>query len=234
MRQIGFSTGALARGDFRAALKILRRHNIPIVELSALRVEELTPLVNAVPSLDLEGFSFVSVHAPSRFSAEEEGRVIDQLGLLADRKYPVVVHPDVIREPQKWTALGTWLTIENMDKRKPIGRTARELHDIFLQLPAARFCFDIGHARQVDPSMTEATLLLNAFGDRLIEVHMSEVNTASRHDPISLNAVMAFSGIAASISENIPIILEPLIDQGQSDVETELQRAHDAFAAVAA
>ena len=78
--------------------------------------------------------------------------------------------------------------------------------------------------------MTEASLLLKAFGDRLVEVHMSEVNTASRHDPISLNAVMAFSAIAASIPEEVPIILEPLIDQGQSDVQTELRRAYDTFA----
>ena len=63
---------------------------------------------------------------------------------------------------------------------------------------------------------------------------MSEVNTASRHDPISPNAVTAFSAVAEFIPENVPIILEPLIDHGQSDIETELQRAHDALAPVPA
>jgi hypothetical protein len=82
--------------------------------------------------------------------------------------------------------------------------------------------------------MTEATLLLNAFGDRLVEVHMSEVNTASRHDPISPNAVTAFSAVAEFIPEDVPIILESLIDHGQSDVQTELQQAHNAFALVEA
>ena len=234
MRRIGFSTGALARGDFRTALAILRQHQIAIVELSALRVEELMPLVTALPSLRLEGFSFVSVHAPSRFARDEEQWVVEQLCLPTTRGYPVVVHPDVILEPERWNVLGSSLVIENMDKRKPVERTVQELREIFRRLPAARFCFDIGHARQVDPSMTEASLLLKAFGDRLVEVHMSEVNTASRHDPISLNAVMAFSAIAASIPEEVPIILEPLIDQGQSDVQTELRRAYDTFASVAA
>lgn len=146
----------------------------------------------------------------------------------------MVVHPDVILEPQLWSALGSQLTIENMDKRKPVGRTVKELTGIFRVLPEARFCFDIGHARQVDPSMTEASLLLRAFGGRLAEVHMSEVTTASRHDPISWNAVMAFSSVAALIPEDVPIVLEPLIDQGQSDIENEIRRAHEVFTLVAA
>jgi len=233
MRRIGFSTGALARGDFRSALGIIRRHNIRVVELSALRVEELEPLVNAIPSLDLAAFTFVSIHAPSRFATSEEESIVQQLRALADCGYPIVVHPDVIFNPDRWQVLGDRLLIENMDKRKPVGRTVGELREFFAALPAARFCFDIGHARQVDPSMTEAALLLKAFRDRLAEVHMSEVNTASRHDPISINAVNAFSTIMASISEDIPIVLEPLIDHGQSDIETELQRAHEVSAVVA-
>ena len=81
--------------------------------------------------------------------------------------------------------------------------------------------------------MTEAALLVRCFQDRLCEVHMSEVNTASRHDPISKNAVNAFGTVMSSIPEEIPIILESLIDQGQSDVETEIQRANEVFAFVA-
>ena len=93
-----------------------------------------------------------------------------------------------------------------MDKRKPIGRNVRELRHFFDILPEARICFDIGHARQVDPTMTESALLLHAFGDRLAEVHISEVNTASRHDPISQNAVLAFQAVAKYMGQQIPII----------------------------
>jgi hypothetical protein len=230
MRRIGFSTGALARGDFRAALATLRHHGVRVVELSALRVEELDPLVNALPSLDLSDFDFVSIHAPSRYEPEEETRIIGCLQALADRGYPVVVHPDVIFDRPRWRVFGEVLFIENMDKRKAVGRTVDELREFFADLPAARFCFDIGHARQVDPSMTEAALLLGAFQDRLGEIHMSEVNSGSRHDPISNNAVSAFSSVLSSIPEAVPIVLEPLIDHGQSDVETELRRAHEVFA----
>lgn len=233
MRRFGFSTGALARGNFKAALRALREHQVPVAELSALRVEELSPLLDALPDLDLDRFSFVSIHAPSRFNEELEQWVVTQLNSFVERSYPVVVHPDVIVQPDRWSRLGDMLLIENMDKRKPVGRTVKELRDVFALLPAARFCFDIGHARQVDPTMTEASLLLKAFSSRLTEVHMSEVNTASRHDPISPNAVVAFSSVGGAIPEEVPIILESLIDRGQSNIEAELQRAREAFALVA-
>ncbi len=44
MRPIGFSTGALARADFRRALDMLLARNITVVELSALRLSELQAL----------------------------------------------------------------------------------------------------------------------------------------------------------------------------------------------
>jgi hypothetical protein len=234
MHRIGFSTGAVARGDFRAAIALLRTRSIPAVELSALRIAELEPLLAALPSLDLSGFAFVSIHAPSKFASGEETGVVDRLAHPSLQDYPVVVHPDTIRNPVLWSRLGSRLLIENMDKRKPIGRTVSELHEYFSQLPLARFCFDVGHARQVDPSLTEARLLLRAFGSRLAEIHISEVNTASRHDPISANAVRAFSTILHAVSPEIPIIIESLIDQGQSDIFTEVRRARQCLAPLAA
>ncbi|MDX1981230.1 MAG: hypothetical protein SFV51_13245 [Bryobacteraceae bacterium] len=54
-----------------------------------------------------------------------------------------------------WRRFGSLLCVENMDKRKAIGRTARELNLILQQLPEASFCFDIGHLRQAGPTMTE-------------------------------------------------------------------------------
>jgi hypothetical protein len=227
MRTIGFSTGALARGDFHRALHLLDIHNIRIVEVSALRIRELEPLFIAFPNLDLGRFEFASIHAPSRFPQEAEDWVVERLAAIGRAGFPVVVHPDTIYTPDIWKRLGNRLVIENMDKRKPAGRTVSEMKTVFDNLPDARFCFDIGHARQVDPTMTEASLLLDAFRGRLEQVHISEVNTASRHDPISPNAVKAFQAVAMYIPEATPIILETLIDSGQSDIETEIARARE-------
>jgi hypothetical protein len=229
MRRIGFSTGAVAKRDFQSALAHLRHFHVSVVELSALRIEELDPLVDSLPSLDLDGFEFVSFHAPSRFSVAQEPHVLDRLRTIVNYGIPVVVHPDVISRPEGWEVLGSMLLIENMDKRKPVGRTARDLERLFRQFPEAGFCFDIGHARQVDPTMTEAQLILECFGERLREVHVSEVNTSSRHDPLSVYAMSAFRSVSSLIPDSVPVILETLIDQGQSDVLTEIDRAQRAL-----
>ena len=70
MRDIGFSTGALALGDFRSALHMLEGHNCPAVELSALREAELPGLMDALADLDLGRFKYISVHAPSKPDAD--------------------------------------------------------------------------------------------------------------------------------------------------------------------
>jgi hypothetical protein len=228
MRRIGFSTGAIARGDFRRALSLLIAHQLDIVEISALRVDELEPLVGAIPTLDLSSFSFVSVHAPSRFEQSDEFAIVENLSKIAP-DLPIVVHPDVLFSPDLWSRFGSRLLIENMDKRKPIGRTVAELIPFFTALREARFCFDVGHARQVDPSMTESVLLLREFGSRLAEVHISEVNTFSHHDPISTSAARAFQSVSRYIPDATPIVIESLIDQGQSDVLTEVCSARQAL-----
>lgn len=228
MRKIGFSTGAVAKGDFRRALLRLQEYGVSAVELSALRLSELQPLTNSLHELDLSSFDFVSFHAPSRYAPADEAFVVSEAEVLARRGMPIVVHPDVLFT-DAWNRLGSSLLIENMDKRKDVGRTAADLLLLFDRFPAARFCFDIGHARQVDPTMTEARLILDAVGDRIAEVHISEVNTASRHDPLSIYAIAAFSAISALIPEDVPVILETLIDQGQSDIGTEIDRARRAL-----
>ena len=94
--------------------------------------------------------------------------------------------------PSNWACLGDCLCIENMDKRKPIGQTATDLARFFDLLPNASLCFDIGHARQIDPTMSEAWAILQRFRNRIKQLHVSEVNTQSKHDPISLESILAF------------------------------------------
>jgi len=110
-----------------------------------------------------------------------------------------------------------------MDKRKFIGRTVKELNQVFDKLPDATFCFDIGHARQVDPTMNVAHFLLKEFGPKLIQVHLSEVNTRSTHDSLSYASILAFQEVADMIPENVPIILETPVSEDQ--IESEMERA---------
>jgi hypothetical protein len=231
MRRIGFSSGAVAYGDFRRALEALLPTKLPCLELSALRISELDGLVHALPFLDLSSYTYLSFHAPSGFRPEEEIGVADLLfkGVPAD--WPIILHPDAISDFAVWARFGRRIAIENMDRRKPIGRTASELKAIFDLLPDASFCFDVGHARQCDASMTEAFLILSNFADRLVQVHISEVNSSSQHDPISHGAQLAFQQIARMIPETIPVIVESRVRIDQIPIEA--QRAAQALVSVA-
>jgi hypothetical protein len=232
MRPIGFSTGALSYSDFRKALAILRCTGIEVVELSALRDVELAPLLAAIDSLDLSQFKYISVHAPSRFHPEDESGIVAALRRLAERGWPVIVHPDAIHEHARWRSLRGALCLENMDKRKPIGRSAEELSQVFDLLPEASFCFDIGHARQFDSTMTEAYLLLTAFRNRLRQVHVSEVNTSSKHDVMSYTSIQAFRQVAHLVPADIPLILETPTAPG--DLAAEMDRVREALPICAA
>jgi hypothetical protein len=126
------------------------------VELSALREAELEPLVHAIDSLDLDGFRYISMHAPSHYEQKHEARIITLLKQVWRRRWPIVVHPDTMDDFSAWNSFGDLLLDENMDKRNSTGRTRDELAVIFAKLPNARLCFDLGHCRQVDPTMTES------------------------------------------------------------------------------
>lgn len=222
IRRIGFSTGAVSKGDFLTALGILNGANIRVIELSALRFHELEPLTKAVPHLDLNRYEFISVHAPSAFGPSDEDFVVRLLESLTDRGYPVVVHPDVIYDPKVWTIFGDLLYVENMDQRKSTGRTRQELAEIFKLLPNAKLCFDAGHARNVDTSMSQAAAILEMFRERLGQVHLSSVNTLGLHESFTFSSIQAFTEIANLIPHEVPIILESPVSREQIEGEAAL------------
>ena len=226
-RPIGFSTGALAKGDFRRALHILRGTQVTVVELSALRWWELEPLVSGIPAEDLSGFSYIAVHAPSRYEQAKERVIVSQLMGLSKRGWSIVAHPDAIFDFELWKPFGGNLLVENMDMRKHAGRTVRELQRVFNLLPDARFCFDAGHARQVDPTMSEAMSLLSSFGSRLRQLHVSEVSTTSRHERLTMASVLAFGQLAPFIPNDVPLVLETPVRE--ADVLREIRAAAGAL-----
>ncbi len=224
MTPIGFSTGALALANFDLALAELERKPVDSVELSALRFPELRPLLESIPRLHLHRYRYVSLHAPSQFKGDEEQETIDALLRLAPPNWPIVIHPDTISSFAHWRIFGRRIAIENMDRRKPMGRTADELKHIFEELPEATLCFDIGHARQFDTTMTEAYRILQLFADRLCQVHVSEVNSASQHDRLSFSAVLAFEQVANLIPRQIPLIIESRVTEQEIDAEIDSVR----------
>lgn len=226
MRRIGFSTGALAKGDFREGIR-LQQELANAVELSALREDEFGPLLDALEHLELSSFRYVSFHAPSQLVRWTEKELVGQLLKIPHWIQSVVVHPNIINDYSLWRQLADRLLIENMDQRYPVGRSVEELEIYFEQLPEAKFCFDIGHSRQIDPTMGIASRLLNRFRDHLAEVHISEVDAASQHCPISSAACQAFQRILPQIDQSVPVIVESVVEQSQ--IEDELQMARQSF-----
>ena len=227
MRDIGFSTGALALGDFRRGLELLSQHGSTVVELSALREAELPALMAAMFDLDLSQYHYVSVHAPSRLRIMKETTAAALLSPCIEKGWPVVLHPDAIGDHGCWRDFGHLLCIENMDKRKPSGRTSDELDPHFEQLPDASLCLDLGHARQVDPTLGMARQILRNHGHRLVQLHLSELDARSHHEPLSMATIWAVREIARSIPP-APVILESVVKEHQ--IARELQMAAACFA----
>ncbi len=224
MRPIGFSSGALAKGDYRRGVELQERGAFTALELSALREPELQPLVAAARSLVLGRFSYVSFHAPSAFKTLGEEEVV---GLLAElpEQWPIVVHPDLVDHPEVWARLGSRLCLENMDLRKRTGRTVEEMQRAFESLPEAGFCLDLGHARQIDPTMGVAVQMLQTFGARLRQLHVSEVGTFGEHRRMGVLARTAFARVVRYLPADVPVILESIVSEADMMSEFEVARA---------
>lgn len=169
-------------------------------------------------------YTHISVHAPSSIT-EGDVTVTDHLANFC-HGWPIVVHPNVLSP--RWERFRSNLLIENMDNRKD-GCTAAGLLPYFQQFPEARFCLDIGHARQVDPTMMVAKGLLEAFGSRLAEVHVSLVDKQAKHQRLDLKCLYDFSQIAGMIPPGVPLILETPVGNDLHEARSEASRALLAF-----
>ncbi|RZJ56297.1 MAG: hypothetical protein EOO44_00065 [Flavobacterium sp.] len=218
---IGFSTGSIAKGNFRLALDLLKKTSANVIELSALREDEFLPLLKVLDDLDLSKYKYKSFHAPSKLGSFSEVQFVSHLERVARRGMHIVVHPDIITDFILWQRLGKYLCLENMDKRKHIGRTSKDMETLFQKLPDASFCFDIAHAKQVDPTLNEGARMIELFKERLVQVHMSEVNSDSAHHSITFDSILAYSSLVCQIPNITPIVLEsPLKDyQLESEIE---------------
>jgi DNA-directed RNA polymerase sigma subunit (sigma70/sigma32) len=59
--------------------------------------------------------------------------------------------------------------------------------------------------------------------EKVRQLHVSEVNTQSKHDPISLESTLAFQKVSHLIPADVPIILESRVEE--SEINEEIQAA---------
>jgi hypothetical protein len=53
------------------------------------------------------------------------------------------------------------------------------------------------------------------------QIHVSEVNTQSKHDPLSLESILAFQKVFYLLPPNAPIILESRVEESEINKEIE-------------
>jgi Xylose isomerase-like TIM barrel len=206
---VGASTGYMhdQRGDWPGLVRQAVAQSSFAVELAALSEPELPGLVRYLESAPSLPFLYVSVHAPSKHRRIPEIDMVAMLERLPHSVDAIVVHPDAIGEPSLYRTLGRKLAIENMDVRKPAGQTADELAAYFDELPDAGLCFDVAHAKSVDPSMAEGERILDAFCDRLRHVHLSSLDDDCHHVPLTERDELLFASLLGRCRD-VPWILE--------------------------
>ncbi len=207
---LGTSTGHLV--ELRGQWDLLVRRALDVstlaVELAALSEPEFLSLC---AWLEQNGddlpFDFVSVHAPTKHRELPEEELVARLRELPALVDAVVLHPDAMERPELYAPLGPVAAIENMDARKPGGRTVAELAPVFAALPDAAFCLDLPHARSIDPTLDEAHRLLDAYGERLRHVHVSSLDGDCHHVPLTADDERDFLPVLRRCCD-VPWILE--------------------------
>jgi hypothetical protein len=206
---VGPSTGYMAgaRGDWPRLMAAAETCSIDVVELSALSARELPSLLAFLAEADELPFGHISVHGPSKGWDGTPAALVAALAAIPAQVDGIVMHPETLGDAAAFAALGERLWLENMDTRKSDARTVDELARYFTLLPAARFCFDIAHAQLNDPTMGLAHELLDAFGDRLVEVHVSSIEMGGTHVPLRAADAEAFAPVLERCT-GVPWVLE--------------------------
>jgi hypothetical protein len=206
---LGASTGYMegSRGDWPAMVAEALETSGFAAELAALSEDELPALEAFLAGRPELPFAYLSIHGPVKHLRMSEAEMVRRLVRLAPLADAIVVHPDAMDDPRAYRPLGSSLVLENMDARKPAGRTVEELAPFFAALPEAGLCLDVAHVLTVDPSMHEGERLLDAYAGRLRHLHVSSIDGECRHLPLSVEHEARFGDLLRRCPD-VPWILE--------------------------
>lgn len=202
----GIATGAYVaeRDDWPAAIGRARRERWPWLELTAIR-GRLAPLVRYLSSENgsLSVFRRVSIHAPAVMT-EPAAEVV---ATLQPYPFDVVLHPDVYGAEPGCARLGARALFENMDVGKRSGRSADDLAAVFGAFPEAGLCLDVAHVWTNDRTLQLGHELLDAFGDRLRQLHVSGIEPDGTHRTTTRADIELYKPLLARCA-HVPWLLE--------------------------
>lgn len=208
----GIATGAFVgeRDDWRAAIGRARVEGWRWLELTAMgnRLPPLLAFLEA-DSGALHGFERISVHAPAKTDASPA----EVVGLVEPLPFDVVLHPDVFRREPACVRLGTRAVFENMDSTKGFGREVADLGETFAAFPEAGLCLDVAHVWTNDPTLGLGHDLLDAFGDRVRQLHVSGIEPDGTHRPTTAADIALYASLLDRC-RGVPWLLETELVEG--------------------
>lgn len=212
--KIGFSTGCLFKTHkIKDTLKVFRELKIRVVELGFLKLgSDEKRWLTEITKEDLEGFDYVSLHAPNYHYGHNEGTFTIFKKIEAINNFRpldlVVFHPDNVVDFSVFKEAKFKIAFENMDKRKKSHKIAEEFKPI-LKRNNYSLVLDVNHIYSNDRSMNIINDFYKSFGDRIREIHLS--GYSNNHVPLHESKQLE---IIKSIKDfDTPIIIESVIDK---------------------
>lgn len=213
---LGFATGDLYKTHDRLSpetFDVFRKMGCNAIELTIADMDDAPRLLN-LEQKDFAGFRYVSIHAPSfdRFDTNSMIKFRQTLDIFEEfcqkvKVNSIVFHPDQIGE---WAIFENYtfpVLIENMDWQKEIGKYVDSMKDIFEKADAP-MVLDLNHCYTNDPTMNLAKDMVENFGERIFEIHLSGFEKS--HDPLFQTQQIEI--LEAIPDKDLPVIIESECD----------------------
>jgi len=150
----------------------------------------------------LKKFEYISIHSPNLKGLNQDKieKILEKISWLKNKTHAqhIVVHPNEVNDFEIFEKYKLDPLYENMDLAKDSFRTAKD----FEKINDKNFIFDVCHAYENDKSFELAKNLLDFFGQKIKEIHLSGNNKKQRHVPV----------VYADDKEKIMNILKPYKD----------------------
>jgi hypothetical protein len=212
VKKIGLCTGSMYEKispTSETIIKLFQDIGCNAIEITCISMDELT----GIKDLDerfTSGFSHVSLHAPCRdIRYGNDGHTEKVFAMIreAHQRFTfdnIVLHPDVVDRWDIIQAQGLPFAVENSDHRKPFGRTAADLREIF-RFYDLGFVLDMNHCFVNDHTLRLAEDLIAEFGERIREIHLSGCHNG-HHCPLHIfGPVKIFDHMP---EKDVPVIIE--------------------------
>ncbi|MDD5626804.1 MAG: hypothetical protein PHW01_02210 [Patescibacteria group bacterium] len=198
--------------DRNGLLSYMKNLKVDGIEITFSSKEELyASKFSAANEKWLTKLNYVTIHAPFHLSrdADNEQEVIRQLKIISAlytriNAKNVIIHPQDLPAPRILNMFPFKVSTENLAKKKNI--TIADFRKIFKKYPKVNLCLDVAHAYLW--SKDETGKLVNAFKNRISQIHFSGTYRKRDHQSIRIVTKNFLSSIEPIFSLKCPIVIE--------------------------